>query len=55
MAHRGNTGTLFAWLLDGADPVAVRGLHREVPGPVLFVLTRTSGRRYRRTVSSVWV
>lgn len=53
-AHRGNTGTLFAWLLDGADPDAVRGLRREVPRPVLFVLTRTSGRRYRRTVSSVW-
>jgi hypothetical protein len=53
-AHRGNTGTLFAWLLDGADDAAVRGLRREVPRPVLFVVTRTSGRRYRRTVSRVW-
>jgi hemerythrin-like domain-containing protein len=54
-AHRGNTGTLFTWLLDGADDVDVRGLRREVPRPVLFVITRTSGRRYRRTVASVWV
>jgi hypothetical protein len=54
-SHRGNTGTLMAWLLDEADEVVVRGLRREVPRPVLFVLTRTSGRRYRRTVSSVWV
>ena len=54
-AHRGNAGTLFAWLLDGADPDAVSGLRREVPRPVLFVITRTRGRRYRRTVSPVWV
>jgi hemerythrin-like domain-containing protein len=53
-AHRGNTGTLFAWLLDGADPAAVRGLRREVPRPVIYILIRTSGRRYRRTVSPIW-
>lgn len=53
-AHRGNTGTLFTWLLDGADEADVRGLRREIPRPVLFVITRTSGRRYRRTVASVW-
>ncbi len=53
-AHRGNTGTFFAWLLDGADPETVKGLRREVPRPVLYVVTRTSGRRYRRTVSAVW-
>ncbi len=50
--HRGNTGTLFTWLLDGADDATVRGRRREVPRPVLYVITRTSGRRYRRTVSS---
>jgi hypothetical protein len=53
-AHRGNTGTFFAWLLDGADAVTVKGLRREVPRPVLYVVTRTSGRRYRRTVAPVW-
>lgn len=53
-AHRGNTGTLFAWLQDGADADAIRGLRREVPRPVLFLITRTVGRRYRRTVAPVW-
>jgi hypothetical protein len=53
-AHRGNTGTFFAWLLDGADAETVKGLRREVPRPVLFVVTRTGGRRYRRTVAPVW-
>jgi hypothetical protein len=51
-AHRGNTGTLFAWLLDGADDATVRGLHGGVSRPVLSVITRTSGGRYCRTVSS---
>jgi hypothetical protein len=53
-AHKGNQGTLFAWLLDGADDNAIRGLRDEVPPPVLFVITKTAGRRYRRTVASVW-
>ncbi|MGH9172551.1 MAG: hypothetical protein ACRD0Z_17070 [Acidimicrobiales bacterium] len=53
-AHRGNQGTLLAWLLDGADDDAIRGLRREVPRPVLFLISRVGGRRYRRTVSPVW-
>jgi hypothetical protein len=53
-SHRGNQGTLFAWLLDGADADARQGLRREVPPPVLFVISRTTGRRYERTVAPVW-
>ncbi len=53
-AHRGNQGTLFAWLQDGADADAIRGLRREVPRPVLWLITRTSGRHYRRTIAPVW-
>lgn len=53
-AHRGNQGTLFAWLLDGADADARQGLRREVPPPVLFVISRAGGRRYARTVAPVW-
>ena len=53
-AHRGNQGTLFAWLLDGADADAKRGLNHEVPAPVVFVISRAGGRRYRRTVAPVW-
>lgn len=53
-AHKGNAGTFFAWLLDGADADDVRGLRREVPPPVLFVISRVGGRRYSRDVASVW-
>lgn len=53
-AHRGNAGTFFAWLLDGADADDVRGLKREVPPPVLFMISRLGGRRYTRTVAPVW-
>lgn len=53
-SHRGNQGTLFAWLLDGADADAKQGLQREVPPPVLFVISRVGGRRYARTVAPVW-
>jgi Hemerythrin HHE cation binding domain len=53
-AHRGNQGTLFAWLLDGADDDVERGLRREVPRPVLFVISRVGGRGYRRTVAPIW-
>jgi iron-sulfur cluster repair protein YtfE (RIC family) len=53
-AHKGNQGTFCAWLLDGAEPDAVRGLRREIPPPVLFVLARIGGRQYTRDVASVW-
>jgi hypothetical protein len=53
-AHKGNQGTLFAWLQDGADADAIRGLRSEVPRPVLFVITRTAGRRYNHTIAPTW-
>lgn len=53
-AHRGNQGTLFAWLMDGADADSKRGLRQEVPPPVLLVISRFGGRRYQRTIAPVW-
>ena len=53
-AHKGNSGTFFTWLLDGADPDAKAGLRREVPPPVLFVISRIGGRDYTRHIASVW-
>jgi hypothetical protein len=53
-AHKGNAGTFFAWLLDGASADDVRALRREVPPPVLFVISRVGGRQYARTVAAVW-
>jgi hypothetical protein len=53
-AHKGNAGTFFTWLLDGADPDAKAGLRREVPPPVLFVVTRIGGRDYTRRIAPTW-
>jgi hypothetical protein len=53
-AHRGRLGNVLAWLDDGADADARRGLRREIPAPVVFVASVVGGRRYRRDVASVW-
>jgi hypothetical protein len=53
-AHKGNTGTLFAWLADGADSDDRAGLRREMPAPVLFVISRIGGRNYNRRIASSW-
>jgi hypothetical protein len=53
-AHKGETGTFFAWLMDGADPDAKAGLRSEVPAPVVFLLAGLGGRDYKRRIASVW-
>jgi hypothetical protein len=53
-AHKGNAGTFMAWLQDGADPAAAAALRREVPAPVLWLVTRTAGRRYRTKIAPAW-
>src|SRR5215210_523114 len=47
------TGVYFAWLLDHADPDARAFVRREIPRPVLFVLSRVLGRSYNR-ITAVW-
>ena len=47
-------GRMFAWLLDGASPEVSGYVHRSVPGPVLFLLTRVFGIGYQRGVAPVW-
>jgi hypothetical protein len=53
-AHKGNAGTFFAWLLDGAGPDDKAGLRRQIPAPVLFVVARVGGRDYARRIAPVW-
>jgi hypothetical protein len=53
-AQKGNTGTLFAWLSDGAGPDERAALAKAVPAPVLFVLRTIGGRDYRRRIAPVW-
>jgi hypothetical protein len=53
-AHTEGAGNFFAWLSDGATPAVRRALHHEVPAPVLYLMTRLGGRRYTKTVASIW-
>jgi hemerythrin-like domain-containing protein len=53
-AHKGETGTFFAWLMDGTDADTAAALRQEVPAPVLFILGRVGGGGYRRRIASVW-
>lgn len=53
-AHKGESGTFVAWLMDGAGPEELEGLRREIPRPVVSVLNRVPGRNYRRTIAPVW-
>jgi hemerythrin-like domain-containing protein len=53
-AHTEGAGSFFAWLADDCDADAARALRREVPAPVLFVLTRISGRRYAHDIAKTW-
>jgi hypothetical protein len=53
-AHKGRMGNFFAWLQDGAAPHDKAGLRKEIPAPVVFVITAAAGRLYRREIGSVW-
>jgi hypothetical protein len=53
-AHKGGTGTFFAWLLDGADPSTVTALRHEIPAPVLLVIARFGGRGYHSRIAPTW-
>lgn len=50
----GTAGPFFAWLLDGATAAEKDAIRRNVPGPVLFVLTSLFGRRYHSQVAPAW-
>jgi hemerythrin-like domain-containing protein len=47
-------GVFFAWLQDGASPEEKAALRSEVPSPVVAMLTRVFGGKYRRTVAPAW-
>lgn len=53
-AHQGRLGNVLAWLQDGADVDARRGLRQQIPAPVVFIASAVGGRRYRRDIASVW-
>jgi hypothetical protein len=47
-------GRFFAWLLDGASAEERAAVTREVPGPVVTVISGVFGRGYRKNVAPVW-
>jgi iron-sulfur cluster repair protein YtfE (RIC family) len=53
-AHDGDAGTFMSWLVDGAESETVAALRKQIPPPVLFVLTRIAGRRCRRRIATAW-
>jgi hemerythrin-like domain-containing protein len=53
-AHTEGAGTFFAWLSDGCDEDTRRILRREVPSPVLWLITRTGGRQYTKRIAATW-
>jgi hemerythrin-like domain-containing protein len=48
------TGTYFAWLQDGASRDERAGLRQTVPGPVVAIISRVLGGKYRRTIAPAW-
>ena len=51
---KGQAGTFFAWLTDGAGPDERKALTKEIPAPALFVIKGVGGRDYRRRIAPVW-
>lgn len=47
-------GTYFAWLQDGASRGELTGLRQNVPGPVVAIIGRAFGGKYRRTIAPAW-
>jgi hemerythrin-like domain-containing protein len=47
-------GSFFAWITDGMGDEEQTYLRKTVPSPVVFLLSRVFGRRYRREVAPVW-
>ena len=47
-------GTYFAWLQDGASSDELAGLRQNVPGPVVAIIGRVFGGRYRRSIAPAW-
>lgn len=53
-SHTEGGGVFFSWLSDGIDADAARAMRREVPAPVLFILTRLGRQRYQRRIAAAW-
>jgi hypothetical protein len=49
-----DAGSALAWMQDGAGDRERSALRENVPAPVLALVSRIFGRRYRREVAPTW-
>jgi hypothetical protein len=47
-------GRFFAWVMDGASSEEMAAITRDVPGPVLTVISGVFGRGYRKDIAPIW-
>jgi len=47
-------GRFFAWVADGASSEEKAAIERDVPGPVLTVISGVFGRGYRKDIAPIW-
>lgn len=53
-SHTEGGGPFFAWLGDGIAAGDAAVLRKEIPPPVLFMLSRLGRRGYRRRIAGAW-
>ena len=53
-SHTEGGGPFFAWLTDGIAAGDAAVLRKEIPPPVLFMLSRLGRRGYQRRIASAW-
>ena len=49
-----DAGSSLAWMQDGAGGRELAALRETIPAPVLALVSRILGRRYRREVAPIW-
>ena len=53
-SHTEGGGPFFAWLSDDIAPDEAAVLRKEIPAPVLFMLSRLGRRGYQRRIAGAW-
>ena len=53
-AHLKSMGNFVEWLQDGANPVDLAGMRKELPPSVIFLFGTIAGRHYRRHIAPTW-
>ena len=49
-----DAASALAWMQDGAGPRELAALREIIPAPVLTIVPKVFGRRYRREVAPTW-